>query len=591
MGQRTRSVNEKVEHTYGGLLSLPRHISTWEMYTSPARKRVLAEIDALAEAPRLQPNFYHVAALTGWPAHVVERFVQGAMERGAHVWGDARCTFVAGGIGAFWRGMVAMRSSDAPLGSHELVRDLARSLSGDGIRSSSAIRVSAADMEWGRHVLPIGRRSVIMGILNVTPDSFSDGGLYAQAEQAVARGLELVEQGADVIDVGGESTRPGAMPVAEGEELARVLPVVESLADKVTVPISIDTYKARVAARALAAGAAIVNDISALRFDKDMADVVAHFGVPVILMHMLGTPRDMQRNPVYKDVVTDVLDFLDDAIARALQAGIDRRLIMVDPGIGFGKTYAHNVTLLRNVRALQLLGCPIVIGTSRKAMLGRILHVDAQERDIGTGATVAHALANGAAMVRVHDVAISAQVGDVTDALAGRSVRPRVFLGLGSNMGDPPALLAEAVRRIDGLPRTRVVQKSALYRTEPVGHVKQPWFFNQVIEIETGLHPARLLRETQKIELDLGRDRPDQRQHWGPRPIDIDLLLYGEELISRPDLLVPHVESHRRRFVLQPLVDIAPDVRWRGRTASEHLAALPPGQPVSRWTPETVFGQ
>lgn len=558
------------------------------MYTSAARIRVLSELDAVAEATHLRINYYHVAALTGWPQDAVDWFVQAAVDHGAHVWGDDKQRFIAGRIGAFWRGMVATKASGAPLGSYELARDLARSLMGDGIRSSSAIRVSAADIEWGRHVLPVGRRSVMMGIVNVTPDSFSDGGMYAKADKAVARGFELVQAGADIIDIGGESTRPGADPVSLSEELDRVLPVVERLAGDVTIPVSIDTYKARVASKALAAGASVVNDISALRFDKDMAHTVAHFGVPVILMHMLGTPRDMQLNPVYDDVVTDVLNFLDDAVARAVQAGIDRRLIMVDPGIGFGKTYAHNITLLRNLHALQLLGCPVVVGTSRKAMLGHMLHVGAEERDVGTGATVAHSLANGAAIVRVHDVEHISQVGMVTDALSGRRPRPRVFLGLGSNMGDPPALLEEAVKRIDRLPRTRVVRESDLYRTEPVGDVQQAWFFNQVIEIDTGLDPSRLLRETQKIELDLGRDGPEERQHWGPRPIDIDLLLYGDELVSRPDLLIPHVESHRRRFVLQPLVDIAPDVRWRGRTATEHLAALPDGQPIRRWTPEVA---
>lgn len=554
------------------------------MYTPAARRRVLSELDAVAEGAHLRANAYHVAALTGWPVDAVALFADAAARQGAHVWGGADCRFVAGSIGAFWQGMAATRASGAPLGSYELARDLARSLAGDGIRSSSAIRVSVADMEWGRHVLPFRRRSAVMGILNVTPDSFSDGGLYVETDKAVERALELVYAGADVIDIGGESTRPGAEPVSEQEELARVLPVLERLTDTLTVPVSIDTYKARVAARALAAGAGIVNDISALRFDKDMADTVAHFGVPVVLMHMLGTPRDMQNNPVYSDVVTDVLDFLDDAIGRALQAGIDRRLIMVDPGIGFGKTYAHNLTILRDLRALQLLGCPVVVGSSRKAMLGHILHMDAERRDIGTAATVAHAITHGASMVRVHDVDTMTQISTVTDALVRDGRRTRVFLGLGSNMGDPPALLKEAVERINRLPRTRVVCESALYRTEPVGDVKQAWFFNQVIEIDTGLEPARLLKETQAIELTLGRERPEQRQHWGPRPIDIDLLLYGDELVSRPDLLVPHVESHRRRFVLQPLVDIAPDVRWRGRTAAEHLAALPAGQPIRRWS-------
>lgn len=565
---------------------LAQHVDTWEIYTSTAKQQVLSTIDSVAEAKHLPEDAYHVAALQQWPEAVVRRFAEAAARHGAHVWGDRKCRYVAGPMRAFWRAMGAMRGSDTPFGSLELVRDLSRSLAGDGARLRGAIRVATMDMEWGRHVLSFRRRSIVMGILNVTPDSFSDGGLYIEREQAAARANQLVAGGADVIDVGGESTRPGADPVSVGDELARVIPVVEQLAGNLTVPVSVDTYKAKVAARALSAGASIVNDISALRFDPDMAETVAQFGVPVVLMHMLGEPRDMQNNPVYNDVVTDVLDFLDKAVARALQVGIERRLIMIDPGIGFGKTYRHNVALLRNLPALRLLGCPIVIGNSRKAMLGDILHVPTERRDVGTAAAVAHAVANGAAMVRVHDVDMMTQIATVTDALVRDGSRPRVFLGLGSNMGDPPALLRETVERIDRLPRTKVVRESPLYRTKPVGHVKQAWFFNQVIELDTGLGPSRLLRETQAIELALGRDSLQKRQHWGPRPMDIDLLLYGEELVSRPNLLVPHVESHRRRFVLQPLVDIAPDVRWRGRTAEEHLAALPPGQPITRWAPK-----
>lgn len=565
---------------------LAQHVDTWEIYTAAARQRVLSDLDSVAEGDRLPADAYHVAVLQQWPSEVARRFARAAEGQGAHVWGDEGCRFVAGPMRAFWRAMGAMQASDAPFGSLELVRDLSRSLSGDGRRLGGAIRVATVNMEWNRHVLPFHRRTVVMGILNVTPDSFSDGGLFASTDEAVGRAKQLVTAGADIIDVGGESTRPGAEPVSEREELNRVLPVVERLAGELAVPVSIDTYKAKVAARALNAGASIVNDVSALRFGKDMAETVAQFGVPVVLMHMLGTPRDMQKNPVYDDVVTEVLDFLDAAIGRALRAGVDRRLIMVDPGIGFGKTYEHNIALLRNLHALRLLGCPIVMGNSRKTMLGDILHEPPEARDTGTAAAVAHAIVNGVAAVRVHDVETMTQIASVTDALVRTASRPRVFLGLGSNMGDPPALLRETVERIDALPRTRVVQQSDLYRTQPVGHVKQAWFYNQVIELDTGLGPSRLLKETQAIEAALGREGLAQRQRWGPRPMDIDLLLYGNELVSRPDLLIPHIESHRRRFVLQPLVDIAPDIRWRGRTAAEHLAALPPGQPIVRWTPE-----
>lgn len=568
---------------------MAQHINTWEMYTPADRQGVLSEIDSVAEQDRLPDGAYHVAALQQWPESVVGRFAAAAMKHGAHVWGGGDVRFVAGPLRAFWLAMGAMQASDAPFGSLELVRDLSRSLAGDG-QPRGAIRVAAENMDWGRHVLPFRRRTVVMGILNVTPDSFSDGGLYADTDKALERARQLVAGGADIIDIGGESTRPGAAPVSEEEELARVLPVVQRLAGTLTVPLSVDTYKAKVAARALSAGASIVNDVSALRFDPDMAETVAQFGVPVVLMHMLGTPRNMQQNPVYDDVVADVLHFLDEAVGRALQAGIDRRHIMVDPGIGFGKTFAHNVALMRDLGALRLLGCPIVVGNSRKTMLEEILHVPAAGRDTGTAAAVAHAITNGAAMVRVHDAHMMTQIAAVTDALVRRTKRPRVFLGLGSNMGDPPALLRETVERIHNLPRTAVVRQSPLYRTKPVGNVKQAWFFNQVIELDTGLGPSRLLKETQAIELALGREALERRQRWGPRPIDIDLLLYGDELVSRPELLVPHIESHRRRFVLQPLVDIAPDVRWRGRTAAEHLAALGSTQPIVRWDPDEEPG-
>jgi len=224
-----------------------------------------------------------------------------------------------------------------------------------------------------------------------------------------------------------------------------------------------------------------------------------------------------------------------------------------------------------------------LLGASRKTSLGSILlGAPPCQRDEGTAATVALAVAQGAHMVRVHDVAAMAKVARVADAVVAGRKPARVFLSLGSNMGDTRANLAEARRRLGALPGTRLVAASPLYRTEPVGGVEQDWFLNQVVELETYLDPVRLLGETQLIEAALGRPAVEKRIRWGPRPIDIDIVLYGEETVERPNLRIPHPESHKRRFVLQPLVDLDPGVRWLGKTAAEHLAALPPGQALER---------
>lgn len=271
----------------------------------------------------------------------------------------------------------------------------------------------------------LGRRTLVMGILNVTPDSFSDGGRFFSLESAVAHARQLIREGADIIDVGGESTRPGAEPVPAEEELRRVLPVIRAIRKEFSVPISIDTYKAIVAEAALAAGANIVNDISALRFDPQMVEVVAHARVPVVLMHMLGTPQTMQQNPVYTDVVREIKEFLGERIAFARAHGI--REIIIDPGIGFGKTVAHNVEILRRLSELKDLGCPILIGTSRKSFIGKLGGTEENplpisERLEGTIASNVIAVLHGAQIVRVHDVAAMKRALAIVDAVcyAGR---------------------------------------------------------------------------------------------------------------------------------------------------------------------------
>ncbi|MGZ4736169.1 MAG: dihydropteroate synthase [Acidimicrobiia bacterium] len=261
----------------------------------------------------------------------------------------------------------------------------------------------------------------VMGIVNVTPDSFSDGGLYLHHDAAIAHGLVLRQEGAAVLDVGGESTRPGAAPVPADEEIARVVPVVRALAADAGVPVSIDTTKASVARRALEAGATIVNDVSAGRHDPDMLGVVADAGAGYIVMHMQGEPRTMQRNPQYGDVLREVGDFLLERLSAAVDAGVASESVMADPGIGFGKTAEHNLTLLAGVATLvERVGAPMLVGASRKTFIGRLLDVDdPAARDDATLATVVWALDQGASMVRVHDVRGASRAAALLSVLEG----------------------------------------------------------------------------------------------------------------------------------------------------------------------------
>jgi dihydropteroate synthase len=262
-----------------------------------------------------------------------------------------------------------------------------------------------------------------MGVVNVTPDSFSDGGDFFERPQAVDHGLELAEAGADIVDVGGESTRPGADPVSVEEELDRVLPVVEGLDEETEALVSIDTTKSEVARRALEAGADIVNDISGFGFDEQMPEVVAEADVPCILMHIQGTPETMQQHIEYDDVVEDVAAYFEGRIERAVDAGIDEEKIILDPGIGFGKTVEHNYRLIRELSTFQRLGRPLLLGTSRKSSIGAVVDKPPKERVWGTAATVACGLWAGADLVRVHDVEEMWDVVRVTEAVAG--MRPR----------------------------------------------------------------------------------------------------------------------------------------------------------------------
>ncbi|MBN1850000.1 MAG: dihydropteroate synthase [Deltaproteobacteria bacterium] len=277
-------------------------------------------------------------------------------------------------------------------------------------------------MTWADYSLSLHERTHVMGILNVTPDSFADGGLHFQTEQAIEHGLAMARDGADIIDVGGESTRPYAEKVSSRDELARVIPVIEALSQELTIPISIDTYKAEVANQALKAGASIINDISALRFDPHMIPLAEEAGVPVIIMHMKGTPADMQRNPVYGNLIPEIISFLRDALDAAIRGGIREEMLIIDPGIGFGKTFDHNLEIIRDLTKFKELGSPILLGSSRKAFIGHIINREPSDRDTGTMATVAAGVLNGAHIVRVHNVKMAVETVQMMDAIKRGSV-------------------------------------------------------------------------------------------------------------------------------------------------------------------------
>ena len=273
-------------------------------------------------------------------------------------------------------------------------------------------------IEWSNFSLDFSKKTYIMGVLNVTPDSFSDGGLFFNEKKAVERALGLIEDGADIIDIGGESTRPGSEPVPVEEEIRRTIAAIKAISKEIKVPISIDTYKAAVAKHALDAGASMVNDISGLRFDPDMPKVVAEYKVPVIIMHIKGRPKDMQQSTVYEALIPEIMDYIRASILLARNCGILEDRIIIDPGIGFGKTFEHNLEIIKNLKEFTLLGRPVAVGVSRKAFIGKILgDVPPSERLEGTASAVAISIFNGANIIRVHDVKEMAKVAKVADAI------------------------------------------------------------------------------------------------------------------------------------------------------------------------------
>ncbi len=282
-------------------------------------------------------------------------------------------------------------------------------------------KVGTFQIQCGSKTLELSSRTHIMGILNVTPDSFSDGGKYLTRGLAIERGMQMAEDGADIIDIGAESTRPGAEPISIKEELQRIIPVLEGLLKQVDVPISVDTYKSSVADIVLKAGANIINDISGLRFDPKMKEVVAKYQAPVVIMHIKGEPRNMQHNPYYEDLIDEIYEYLAASIQLAETSGIKRDKIIVDPGIGFGKRLFDNYEILRRLDEFRGLGCPILIGPSRKSFIGKVLDLPPDQRLEGTIAAVAIGIQNGAHIVRVHDIKEVSRACRIIDLLVGKT--------------------------------------------------------------------------------------------------------------------------------------------------------------------------
>lgn len=272
-------------------------------------------------------------------------------------------------------------------------------------------------LKWGYIDWQWGKRSYLMGVINVTPDSFSNGGLFLKTDSALKQAEYLIEAGADILDIGGESTRPFAEPVPEEEELRRVIPVIRAIRKRWTIPISIDTYKAKVARAAIEAGADMINDVSALRFDQDMISLVKEYKIPIVIMHMKGNPKTMQLNPTYDDVLKEIKEFFKERINLLKKCGVSREKIIIDPGIGFGKRQEDNLKIIKNIKYFVDLGHPLMVGPSRKSFIGAILDKPVGERDIGTMATVAWLALKGVDLIRVHNVAWAKEILKILEAI------------------------------------------------------------------------------------------------------------------------------------------------------------------------------
>lgn len=399
---------------------------------------------------------------------------------------------------------------------------------------------------------------IIMGILNLTPDSFSDGGSYPTPEDAIARGLQMVEEGALIIDVGGESMRPGATPVTEEEECARVLDVVKALASK-GICVSIDTRHAPVARAALEAGASIINDVSGFR-DPAMVDLAASCDAGLVVMHMGGDdPRTMQNEPVYEDVVAEVRDYLKAQADNLIAHGVARERICLDPGPGFGKTAKQTIELMRNFHEFNRLGFPTMVAVSRKSYIGEAYHIeDPKERDSASAAEALMACELGASVIRTHNVALTAQALE-------ENLRPYVLIGMGCNVAlvadegeereGKIAMINKAIGDMCMLPDTQIIDISSYYESEPAYFEDQDLFVNTVVLMRTGLPPQELLTYLQAIENSLGRVRTQKN---GPRTCDLDILDYQGYVSDLEVLTLPHPLLLERDFVVKPLLELLP---------------------------------
>jgi dihydropteroate synthase len=416
----------------------------------------------------------------------------------------------------------------------------------------------------------------LMGILNVTPDSFSDGGRHSDLAAAVARAKTMVADGAAIVDVGGESTRPGHVPVPEDEELRRVVPALEALGAALDAPISIDTSKAAVAREAARLGACVINDVWGLQRDPGMADAVAETGSAVVVMHN----RDAADPAI--DILDDVERFFERSLNLAAGAGVPFGRILLDPGVGFGKTRQQNHACIWNLDRFRRLGAPILVGLSRKSFIGGIIDAEVDRRLPGTLAADTIALMRGASVLRVHDVienraalaVFMALKTAATPPLTGESRddgKARFALALGGNVGDKARSLRRALRAIANEPGIELTAVSRLYRTAPWGKTDQDWFVNACALGRTTLAPEALLDRVKKLEVELGRE-PTER--WGPRVIDIDLIAYDDVTLKTERLTLPHPELFNRAFVLVPLAEIASDLVIAGVRVGDAAARL-----------------
>ena len=516
-------------------------------------------------------------------------------------------------------------------------------------------------MRIGSREFDTEHQTYIMGILNVTPDSFSDGGKYSRIDAALAHAEEMIREGADIIDVGGESTRPGHVQITDEEEIARVVPVIEALKARFDTPVSVDTYKSAVAREAVKAGADLVNDIWGLKYDPGMAHVIAASGVACCLMHN----RD---NTDYGQFIPEFLDDMRECVRLADAAGIARDKIILDPGVGFGKTYEMNLEIISRLEVLHELGFPVLLGTSRKSVIGLTLDLPPVERIIRSAGQKAQTAGAGRGRsmdkIKIKDLEVFAnhgvfpeentlgqkfivsadlytdtrKAGKTDDLTASihygevsafiemwlkkhtykllesaaenlaeelllkypgmRAIRLEIkkpwapirlplktvsveierakhtaYIAMGSNMGDREKYIKDAVKLLDSVRGCTVKRVSDLIETPPYGVTDQDDFLNGCLELETLLTPRELLRELNRIEAEAGRERT---VHWGPRTLDLDIIFYDDEMIREKDLCIPHVDMHNRRFVLEPLSQIAPYMRHPvyGKTVVEMYETL-----------------